>query len=184
MVKDTMREKTYQGYTRKELINKFIYDPDQGIFYNRKTKRPMKSTKDGRLVIISRVQDKLITLSAARVALIVVDDRFLESSEVIQFLDSNPCNLKYDNLGVSDKISNLKKGRVEAPNAIATEEEGIFKVMPKGFFVVRRGPKQAVYRTYSMEEAVKIRDEWLNNPEIHRWDYSYPEKIREILVET
>jgi hypothetical protein len=53
--------------------------------------------------------------------------------------------------------------------------------MPKGFFVVRRGSKQAVYRTYSYDEAVVVANEWLKDKTIHRWDNSYSSSIKATL---
>lgn len=178
------KDKTYQGYTRDELKKKFFYDPAYGLFINNKTCKPMNSTKDGRLVIVSRVNGKLMTLSAARVALIIVDDRFLSSDEIIKFKDGDPQNLSYDNILVVRKDESLSEVRPEAPKAVATEEDRIFKITPKNYFVVRRGPTQAVYSTYSMKEAIEVRDEWLKDNKIHKWDHLYPQNVRDSLVES
>lgn len=166
-------DKTYQGFTFEELDKRFSYDPVEGKFYNKKSGKLVDSMKGGRFYIGVRQGDKVIALQPSRVAYILAENRFLEKGEVITTKDGDWLNLKLDNLVVI-RTGEIPIGMqyVEEPYSVATATKGVFQIMPKGFFVARRGPTQAVYRTNSYEEAVKIRKEWEKDKTIHHWDHT------------
>ncbi|CAB4124940.1 hypothetical protein UFOVP59_60 [uncultured Caudovirales phage] len=166
---------TYQGFTRKDLMKRFDYKPHSGEFLNRKTGQVITTTKGGRLVIGIRVGNSVLTLSPAKLAYMIMDDRVVAKGEMVKFLDGDSSNLKYDNLSIITKVKNIDK-----PNAIdywttPTEKDGVVLLHPSMVFVVRRGPTQAVYRTFDYDLAVRVREEWEKYPSIHRWDYTMPD---------
>ena len=173
-MKSDIEDGTYNGFSKLDLEKKFIYDPVGGSFFSRKTGNPITSTREGRLVLVVRDNDRIVSLSAAKVALMLVDERVLHTDETIRFVDGNPLNVSYKNIAIVPKSKTVKTREVDAPKAIATEKEGVYRMEPIGFFVVRRGSTQAVYRPYSYKEAVEVREEWEKDKTIHRWDSTYP----------
>ena len=165
----------YQGFTRKELDDKFIYDPINGRFWGKKTGKLLDSTKGGRMYLGVRIADEIIGLQPSRVALILANNYFLKDDETIRFADKDHLNLALDNiLVVKKKQKALDAKAFDHPKAHATDVDGVFKIMPMGYFVARRGSDQAVYRSYDFEEVVAIRKEWELDNTIHRWDVTSP----------
>jgi hypothetical protein len=170
-----MTTEKYQGFTYKELDDKFTYDPINGRFWGKKTGKLLDSTKGGRMYLSIRIVDEAISLQPARVAMILVDQYFPKDDERVVFKDNDNLNFAYNNLKVIKKRDAALFGKNAIKHtAYATAVEGIFKIEPTGYFVVRRGPEQAVYRTYSFDEAVNIRKEWEIDNTIHRWDSTMP----------
>lgn len=169
----------YKGLTREALKRRFIYDPLEGTFYNKKSGKPIDSTMGGRLVLPIRVGDKTLSLSPARVAVAIVDNKFLCSDQRIKFLDGDNLNFVYSNLSIistKDATKDIVHTSVNY-KAVDTEVDGVVLLKPMNYFVVRRGPTQAVYRTYSFEEAVAVRKEWEKDKTLHRWDSTIPKKF-------
>jgi hypothetical protein len=165
----------YQGFTYKELNDKFTYDPVEGKFYSKKTGNLLDSTKGGKMYLGIRVSDEVISLQPAKVALILVDQYFPKDDERVVFKDNDNLNFVYTNL----KIIKKRDSALFAKNSIkhtayATAVDGVFKIEPTGYFVARRGSDQAVYRSYDFEEAVRVRKEWELDNTIHRWDKTMP----------
>ena len=165
----------YQGFTYKELNDKFSYDPVEGRFYSKKTGKLLDSTKGGKMYLGIRVSDEVISLQPAKVALILVDQYFPKDDERVVFRDNDNLNFAYTNL----KIIKKRDSAIFAKNSIkhtayATAVDGVFKIEPTGYFVARRGSDQAVYRSYDFEEVVAIRKEWELDNTIHRWDKTMP----------
>ena len=175
---------TYNGFTKEDLIRKFIYDPVGGTFFNRRNSNPLTSTQKGRLVLVVRDGDRIVTLSAAKVALLMVGGITLKKGETVKFIDNDPLNLAYSNIVVVAKETLSGNKDYVAPYSVPTETDGVFQIMPKGFFVARRGSKQAVYRTNDYDEAVAIRKEWETDKNIHKWDNSYTKFCKSLLILT
>lgn len=176
----------YLGYTQQDLIGKFIYEPKTGTLMNRKTKKIITSTKDGRVVVSVRRNGKIVNLSGSRLALMIMDGRALNEDETIKFIDGNSLNIAYHNLSVVSKVSIFNKPQTLVYKALPTETDGVF-LMTNGvsiqdYFVVRRGSKQAVYRTKDYEEAMRIRKEWESDNSIHRWDNTYSVSFKKFLI--
>ena len=165
----------YQGFTRKELDDKFTYDPINGRFWSKKTGKLLDSTKGGRMYLGVRIADEIIALQPSRVALILAKNYFVNGDEVVRFKDKDHLNLTIDNiLVVKKKQKALDAKAFDHPKAINTPVDGVVKIMPMGYFVARRGAEQAVYRSYDFEEVVKVRKEWEIDNTIHRWDSTMP----------
>jgi hypothetical protein len=165
----------YQGFTYKELNDKFSYDKVEGKFYNKKTGKLLDSTKGGKMYLGIRIADETISLQPARVALILVDQYFPKNDERVVFKDNDSLNFAYTNLKVIKKRDAALFGKnAIRPKAYDTPVVGVVKIMPMGYFVARRGPEQAVYRSYDFEEVVNVRKEWELDNTIHRWDKTMP----------
>ena len=165
----------YQGFTYKELNDKFSYDPVEGRFYSKKTGKLLDSTKGGKMYLGIRIADEIISLQPAKVAMILVDQYFPKDDERVVFKDNDNLNFVYTNL----KIIKKRDSALFAKNSVkhtayATAVDGVFKIEPTGYFVARRGSDQAVYRSYDFEEVVAIRKEWELDNTIHRWDKTMP----------
>lgn len=170
-----MTQITYQGFTQKDLIKKFIYNPSSGEFTNRKTGQVITTTKGGRLVIGLRQGNKVLTLSPARLAFMIMENRSLSKDEMIKFLDGDPNNTRFNNLSIVLKKCNVKtKDKVDWYTT-KTDCDGIILLHPSKVFVVRRGNKQAVYRTKDYDHALEVYNEWLMDKSIHRWDNTIPD---------
>jgi len=169
----------YKGFSYKELNNKFEYDHEQGRFYSKKSGRLLDSTKGGKMYLGVRVGDEVIALQPARVAYILHKNYFLKDDEVIKFEDGDHLNFEFSNLLVVKKAEKALSARhVVKPKSVETDVEGVARIMPMGYYVARRGPTQAVYRTNSYEEAVEVRREWEKDKSIHRWDTTMPLHFR------
>lgn len=165
----------YKGFTYKELNDKFSYDPVEGKFYSKKTGKLLDSTKGGKMYLGIRIADETISLQPARVAMILVDKYFPKDDERVVFKDNDNLNFAYSNLKVIKRRDAALFGKnTVRPKAYDTCVVGVAKVMPMGYFVARRGPEQAVYRSYDFEEVVKVRKEWELDNTIHRWDATMP----------
>jgi hypothetical protein len=165
----------YQGFTYKELDDKFTYDPVEGKFYSKKTGKLLDSTKGGKMYLGIRIADEVIPLQPAKVAMILVAQYFPKDDERVVFKDNDNLNFAYDNLKIIKKRdSTLFAKNVVRPKAHNTPVDGVVKIMPMGYFVARRGPNQAVYRSYDFEEVVRVRKEWEIDNTIHRWDSTMP----------
>ena len=180
-----MTTEKYQGFTYKELNDKFSYDPVEGRFYSKKTGKLLDSTKGGRMYLGVRIADEIISLQPAKVAMILVDQYFPKDDERVVFKDNDNLNFAYTNLKIIKKRDSalFAKNSVKhtayatsqvGPDGEAITVDGVFKIEPTGYFVVRRGSDQAVYRSYDFEEAVAIRKEWELDNTIHRWDKTMP----------
>lgn len=171
----TNHKNTYQGMTREDLMKRFTYDPMRGIFYSRKSGDMITATKRGRPVISVRSGDNVITLSPAKVAYMIIEDRSLLKGEMIKFIDGDYDNLRFNNLSII-KTNENSPGKPSIDFwSTPTETDGVRLLHPTKVFVVMRGSKQAVYRTKDYEQAVKIRKEWETNRNIHRWDVTLPD---------
>lgn len=169
----------YQGFTYKELNDKFTYDPVEGKFWSKKTGKLLDSTKGGKMYLGIRIADEIIPLQPAKVAMILVDQYFPKDDERVVFKDQDNLNFTYSNLKVIKKRDAALFGKnAIRPKAYETPVDGVFKVMPMGYFVARRGPNQAVYRSYDFDEVVNIRKEWEIDNTIHRWDKTMPKCFR------
>ena len=165
----------YQGFTHKELDDKFTYDPINGRFWSKKTGKLLDSTKGGRMYLGIRIADEIVSLQPARVALILDKNYFLRDNETVRFVDKDHLNLAIDNILVIKKKQKASDARgFDHPKAHNTPVNGVVKIMPMGYFVARRGPEQAVYRSYDFEEVVNVRKEWELDNTIHRWDKTMP----------
>jgi hypothetical protein len=102
----------------------------------------------------------------------LVDGKLVPEGYVVKFKDTNHYNLAYDNLVVVPAGEANKP--TDSSKFVETATKGVFYNQETRVFVVRRGAKQAIYRTLDYKVAVAIRKEWELNKSVHRWDNSLP----------
>lgn len=168
---------TYKGYTIEEIKSFVDYDPDTGIF---KSKISGKELVDRAFSVRHPVTKKIDRLYLSRVAVILSTDDYLDDEDRVTFKDGDPYNNKLDNLVVVP-YEEVYQNKTNNPTNVylETEHEHVFVGSLNKMFVVRRGVDQAIYRTYNKEEAVAVRDRWLESGKtLHEWDKSTPKWFR------
>lgn len=162
------QQDSYQGFTIEDIRSSFDYEPVCGKFINKKTGNLIYDFK----INIRNPAGKTVTLMLPRVAVWLVDGKLVPEGYVVKFKDTNHYNLSYDNLVV------VTAGEANKPvgdsKFVETATQGVFYNQETRVFVVRRGAKQAIYRTLDYKVAVAIRKEWELNKSVHRWDNSLP----------
>jgi hypothetical protein len=154
--------------TKSDLEVNYIYDKDEGKVYTRRDRKEIVTTSDSGLVHKRRSGDSVITISLGKLCYFLIHETTLVAVDKILYRDGNFYNLRPDNLEVVRYISNTR----DEPEPYVQVEERIFYDPQTTFYVVRRGPTQAVYRTFDLKEAISIRNEWKNDKSIHKWDKS------------
>ena len=162
---------TYHGFTIEDIKASFDYNPVCGKFINKRTGNLIYDFK----INIRNPDGKTVTLMLPRVAVWLVDGRLVAEGYVVKFKDTNHYNLAYDNLVV------VPAGEANKPTDnskfVETATKGVFYNQETRVFVVRRGAKQAIYRTLDYKVAVAIRKEWELDKSVHRWDNSLPDWV-------
>jgi signal peptidase I len=171
---------TYKGYTLEEIKSMLDYDPDSGIF---------KSKISGKVLIdrtfstrhpVTRIADKLYL---SRVAVMIGRDDYLKEGDRVTFKDGDPYNNKLDNLVVVS-FKEIYKNKANNPTNtyLETEYEHVYVGSLNRLFVVRRNSNQGIYRTYDKEEAVAVRDRWIESGKVlHEWDNFTPKWYKTML---
>lgn len=162
---------SYLGFSYDELNSSFIYDREEGKIRSATTGKEVGSVTPSGLVIKKRMGDKVINLSAGKLCYFLLTGKSLSSVEKIKYLDGDNMNFKPDNLVVVRHIKGVYEEDT-TPVVVETAYKGIFYHRDKAMFIVRRGNKQAIYRTFNLKEAISIRNEWEKDKSIHRWDKS------------
>lgn len=155
--------KDYNGFSIEDLKTRLEYDPDKGTFTSKATK---KVIVDKEYKVRHPVTKKTSTLQLARVAVMFMTNDFVEDSKKIKFKDGDPWNLKYDNLVVmtpKEFMTSLYSNNYGKNQYLETEHPHVYVGTMNRLFVVRRSSDQAVYRTYSKEEAFAVADRWLES---------------------
>jgi hypothetical protein len=158
----------YLGMTKSDLEVNYIYDKDEGRVYTRRERKEVGTPTASGLVHKRRCGDKTVTISLGKLCYFLEHEVTLVAADKILYRDGNFYNLKPENLEAVRYISN----RPEGIEPYIEVEERIFYDPNTTFYVVRRGPTQAVYRTFDLKEAISIRNEWKNDNSIHKWDKS------------
>jgi hypothetical protein len=167
---------TYVGYTLDQIKNIFYYDPDTGKFTS---KVSGKEIVDKSFTYRNPKTGKVVCFNLSRVAMMLMTDDYLHPSDKVLCKDGDRYNLAYSNLSVVDHKGTYPKRNTDKNCYLETDEEHIFYGTLSRLFVVRRGPEQAVYRTYSKQKAVEVRDRWLESGMIlHEWDDTMPVMFR------
>lgn len=163
---------SYLGYTLDQIRNLVHYDPDTGIFTS---KISGKDLIDLRFSYRDRRTNKITGFNLPRLAVMLVEDRYLSDTDKVVCKDKDRYNLRYSNLCVVDQRGTQPIYNNEKNCYLETEEDYIFYGTKSRLFVVRRGPEQSVYRTYSKEKAVEVRDRWLESGKVlNEWDETMP----------
>lgn len=168
----------YLGWTVEELKDRFDYDECEGFVVDKETGSTVGyNSQDGLKVKVKHpVTGAVKELSVGRVAVMLLTGSFLDSRLQVSYADGNYFNLENANLVVVKKGSNAHKKKVN--NVIPTEHEGIFYHMENGFYIVRRGPKQSIFRSFSLKDCVAVYKRWRNNENLNEWDDWMPVAYR------
>jgi hypothetical protein len=167
---------TYVGYTLAQIKNIFYYDPDTGEFTS---KVSGKEIVDKAITYRHPKTGKVVCFNLSRVAVMLMTDTYLHPKDRVLCKDGDRYNLAYSNLVVVDHKGTYPKRNLEKNYYLETNEDYIFCGTMNRLFVVRRGPEQAVYRTYSKQKAVEVRDRWLESGKVlHEWDETMPVMFR------
>lgn len=169
---------TYKGYTIEEIRSVVDYDPDTGVF---KSKISGKELVDRTFSVRHPVTKRGDKLYLSRVAIMLSTDDYIDDGDRVTFKDGDPYNNKLDNLVVVP-FREIYQNKTNNPTNtyLETEYEHVYVGSLNKLFVVRRGSHQAIYRTYNKEEAVAVRDRWIeSNKTLHEWDKSSPKWFRE-----
>jgi hypothetical protein len=166
----------YLGYTIDQIRGILYYDPETGKFTS---KVSGKELVDIRFCYRHPKTSKVTGFHLARVAIMFMEDRYLKDEDKVVCKDKDRYNLAYSNLVVVDAKATQPIYNSEKNSYLETDEDHIFYGTLDRLFVVRRGPEQAIYRTYSKQKAVEVRDRWLESGMIlHEWDDTMPVMFR------
>lgn len=165
----------YLGYTLDDINTILFYDPDTGEFFSKKTGKKLVDIK---FSYRHPKTKKVASFHLHRVAVMMMRGDYLVDGEEVICKDGDRYNLKYSNLVVVNHKSAYPKQNHEKNCYLETDEDYIFVGTLNKLFVVRRGPEQAVYRTYSKEKAIGVRDRWLESGKVlHEWDETMPKRF-------
>lgn len=170
---------SYKGYTIEQIKSLVDYDPVTGTFHSKKTGKELIN----RDFSYREEGSKVVTcFRLSRVAVMLMTDDYLEEEDRVTFKDGNPYNHAYDNLVVvSYKDVYQNKANNPTNTYLETEHEHVYVGSLNRLFVVRRSVDQGIYRTYSKEEAVAVRDRWLESGKtLHEWDNFCPKWFKKM----
>jgi hypothetical protein len=169
---------TYKGYTVDQIKDVLEYNQEEGTFKSKISGKTLVgrefSYRDGKDVV---------KLQLSRVAYILSTNSYLKDEDRVLHKDNDPYNYKSDNLFVVpyQQVYDNKPNH-DRNVYLETEYEHVYVGTMNRLFVVRRGLKQGVYRTYSKEEAVAVRDRWLESSKtLHEWDNFTPKWYKRML---
>lgn len=171
---------TYKGYTIEQIKSFVDYDPESGVFKSKKTGkelvgRDFSYREDGSSVVTK--------FQLSRLAVMITSGLYLGDEDRVVHKDKDPYNYKRDNLVVvSVKEAFATRTNDPVNRYLETEYEHVFVGTMNKLFVVRRGPKQAIYRTYDKDEAVAVRDRWLESGKtLHELDAFCPKWYKKMV---
>ena len=173
---------TYKGYTIEQIKTLVDYDPCSGLF---KSKVSGKELIGRDFSYRERGSSVVTKFQLARLAIMFIKDDYLDDNDRVTYKDGDIYNLKGDNLVVVPfKEVYQNKSNNPTNTYLETEYEHVYVGTLNKLFVVRRGPDQAIYRTYSKEEAVAVRDRWIESGKtLHELDDFYPKCYKKMIKE-
>jgi len=172
----------YKGYTIDQIKSLLDYDPDQGLFTSKISGKELV----GRDFSYREKNSKVVTkFWLARVAMMFIIDDYLKEEDRVVYKDGDIYNLKSENLSVVP-YKEVYQNKTNNPTNyyLETEHEHVYVGSLNKLFVVRRGPEQAIYRTYDKSEAVAVKDRWLESGKmLHENDQFVPKWYAKLLKE-
>lgn len=173
---------TYKGYTIEQIKSFVEYEPDTGLFHSKKTGKELI----GRDFSYREEGSHVVTkFQLARLAVMFNGDDYLSDNDRVTYKDKDPYNYKKENLVVVPyKEVYANKANDPVNRYLETEYEHVFVGTLNRLFVVRRSSHQGIYRTYSKEEAVAVRDRWIESGRVlHEWDNFCPKWFKRLTKE-
>lgn len=167
---------SYLGWTVKDLQEVFcVVD---GALLHRKDMKPVGTSNAGHMRVWSKHprSGEVKMLYSGRVAYIIQAERYLLDTESVAYNDKNCYNVELSNLFVVKRGS--KKYHPVESNVEQTGIDGIIYYKPNGLFMVRRGPSQSVFRSFSLAECVAVLKRWKNDSNLNEWDFTMPVAYR------
>lgn len=172
---------TYKGYTLERMKTILDYDKEEGVFTSRISG---KELQDRNFSHRDEVTKKVTQFSLARIAVWMVTGSLPDDKDRVVYRDEDVYNLKYSNLCVVPFGKVYEKKNTFKNYYLETDEDHIFVGTLNRLFVVRRGKKQAIYRTYDKQEAIEVRDRWLaSGKKLHEIDDFCPKWYKKHLNE-
>jgi hypothetical protein len=159
---------TYLGLSLNDLNDLFFYDSREKVVKLRRTGKSIGTDSGNGLIYKMRVENKVLSISLGKLTHILYHQSILDKYDKIKYKDGDYTNLDPDNLVVVRKV--LHSSREDRVDPMIFVDRRIFYNSNSGQYVVRRGSKQAIYRTFSKDEAISIRNEWESDNSIHKWD--------------
>jgi len=161
---------SYLGWTVEELKDCFVVE--DGLLVVAETGKQagrLKSAKHGLFHICYHpVSQERRDLSCARVAYMIQSGCVVPEGFVVSCKDGDPYNLDLSNLVVVKQGSNGKDKKSSV--VVATAYEGVHYHTKNGFYIVRRGPKQSIFRSFSLKECVEVWSRWVADNSLNEWD--------------
>lgn len=164
------------GLTKLEWEATYSYNKEEGNIYSKSSCKVIGSPSPYGLLVKKRLGDKVMTINLGRLCMFLLTEEDLPRHTFVRYYDEDINNLRPENLYLS-KSKSVFDFRYLGREEIVDIDTGIIYNPNSNMFVVKRGSKQSVYRTYSLEEAISIRKEWELDNSIHKWDKSC-EKVR------
>jgi hypothetical protein len=170
---------TYKGYTIEQIKELLHYDPETGEFISKRSGKNLVGRDFSHRVDGTK---EIVKFWLARVAVMFINDDYIDDKDRVVYKDKDIYNLKADNLVVVPyREVYVKENNDPVNRYYETEEDYIFVGSMSKLFVVRRGPEQAVYRTYDKQEAIDVRNRWLESDKtLHEWDNFIPKWYKEM----
>lgn len=164
----------YKGFTLDQIKTILDYNKETGVFKSRVSGKELVGYEVAGEAMPHRtfsyrdIKTKRVhNFQLARVAYMLGSGTYLGEKDRITFNDGDVYNLKYNNLSVvTYQEIYAKKTNYPKNVYLETEHEHIYVGTLNGLFVVRRGPQQAIYRTYNKEEAVAVMNRWLESGKV------------------
>lgn len=171
---------TYLGLTKEQWEQIYRYDTTEGKVYSVDTGVLVgKETPTG-LVVKRRMEHTVKSVSLGRLCYFLIHNEDLDIRYLIKYSDGDIHNLKPDNLVVTKDKVRVNEYYYAGRQKVVPVDRFIVYNPNSNQYIVRRGVNQAIYRSYSLNEAISIRNEWESDNSIHKWD-SFSGKFREYL---
>lgn len=151
---------TYKGYSLAKIKDILSYNKESGEFTSKISGKKMV---DRYFSHRDEKTKKVTQFSLARLAVWMVEGNLPDEQDRVVYKDKDVFNLKYDNLVVVPYREVYVKPNDPKNAYLETEEPHIYVGSLNKLFVVRRGKNQSIYRTYDKDEAIAIRDGWLQS---------------------
>lgn len=145
----------FYTFSVPELLAMYEYDPCTGQIMGLSTGRYVGTMHKRSYVVPTRKSGAVHNLPAGKLAWLLHTGTIPKTR--VYFLDGDVSNLCWDNLTL-DVVTKSDRGAF-----IKTEHPNIFIRKSDQSYVVRRGPKEAVFRTLSLNEAISEQKRYLSS---------------------